>query len=117
MSRPDLDRLRDARAFADYALENADGLDAETLAFAAQPQHATLYDLAIIGETLNKVSVSVKAAAPDIEWREFYDLRNFIVHAYWQIDFAIIADVIRNELRPLIVKLEKLIAIVERLEK
>jgi len=117
MSRPDLDRLRDARAFAGYALENAGGLDAETLAVAAQPQHAALYNLAIIGETLNRVSAGIKAAAPGIEWREFYDLRNFIVHAYWQVDFEIIADVIQNRLHLLIRELENLIAFVERLEK
>ncbi len=117
MSRSDVDRLRDARIYARHAQDNAGGLGPEMLAEATQPQHAALYDLAVVGETLNKVSAQIRSIAPDIEWREFYDLRNFIVHAYWQVDLEIVADVIRNRLEPLVDELNKLIASVERSEK
>jgi uncharacterized protein with HEPN domain len=117
MNRSDLDRLRDARAFARHAQNNAGGLSAEALVKATQPQHAALYDLAVIGEALNRVSVEVKSAAPDIAWREFYDLRNFIVHAYWQIDLEIVAEVLSNRLDALIAELHQLIPLVERLER
>jgi len=113
MNRSDLERLRDAREFARYAQDDAAGLGAHSLAQVRQTLHAVLYDLAVIGETLNKVSVGVKSSAPGIAWREFYDLRNFIVHAYWQIDLGIVADVINNQLGPLVAELEKLIAFVE----
>jgi uncharacterized protein with HEPN domain len=116
MNRSDLDRLRDARAFARHAKDSAGNLSPAALAGATQPQHAALYNLAIIGETLNRVSSQVKSAAPNIEWREYYDLRNFIVHAYWQVDLEIIADVVRNRLDQLIEELNDLIAIVERSE-
>lgn len=117
MNRSDLDRLHDAREFARYAQDDAGGLTAEVLADATQPQHAALYDLAIVGETLNKVSGGVKSAAPALPWRPLADLRNLIVHAYWQIDFEIIADVIQNRLDPIIAELDRLIAFVERSEK
>lgn len=117
MNRSDLDRLRDARAFARDAQNNAGGLSAQTLAKATQPRHAALYDLAVVGEALNRVWVEVKSTAPNVEWREFYDLRNFIVHAYWQIDLEIVADVISNRLDALIVELDQLTPLVERLEK
>jgi uncharacterized protein with HEPN domain len=117
MNRSDLDRLRDAREFVRYAQDNAGGLSAEVLADAKQPQHAALYDLVVIGETLNKVSAEVKSAAPALEWRLVADLRNLIVHAYWQIDLDIIADVIKNRLDPLSGKLDSLIAFIERSER
>jgi uncharacterized protein with HEPN domain len=117
MNRSDLDRLRDARAYAGYAKENAGGLSAGALAASLQPQHAALFDLVIVGETLNRVSAEVKSAADDIEWRLIADLRNLIVHAYWQIDFRIIADVVKDRTDPLIVKLDTLIAVVERIEQ
>jgi uncharacterized protein with HEPN domain len=116
MIRTDLDRLRDARAYARYALDNAGSLSAEGLAETTQPQHAALYNLVIVGETLHRVSAEVKGAAPAMEWRGYSDLRNYIVHSYWQIDFAIIAEVIRNRLDPLISELDPLIAFVERAE-
>jgi uncharacterized protein with HEPN domain len=116
MIRSDLDRLRDAHAFSQYARDNGGGLSADVLAEALQPQHAALFDLVIVGETLNKVSAEIKTTAPTIEWRLVADLGNIIVHAYWQIDREIIADVIENRLDPLVAELNELIAFVERSE-
>ncbi len=113
MKRDDLQRLRDARDFAKFAQANAGGLSAESFAEAHQPQHAALYNLAVVGEALNKVSVEVKNAAPDLPWREAVELRNIIIHSYWQIDLEIIAGVIKNRLDPLIAQLDGLIATVE----
>ncbi len=117
MNRSDLDRLRDARGFARHAQDNAGSLRAAALAVAQQPQHAALYKLVIIGETLHRVSAEIETAAPTRDWRNFSDLRNYIVHSYWQIDFEIVADVIRNRLDALIDDLDPLIPFVERLEK
>jgi uncharacterized protein with HEPN domain len=115
MKRDDLDRLRDARAFAQLAIFNAGSFDAAALVDAKQPQHAALYNLVIVGEAMNKVSPEIKAAAPAIDWRDISDFRNHIVHSYWQIDFEIVADVIRNRLGVLIAELDRLIPLVERL--
>jgi uncharacterized protein with HEPN domain len=109
--------LRDAREYAQHALSNAANLRADALARAIQSQHAALYDLVIIGETLNRVSAAIKGAAPAMEWRGYSDLRNYIVHSYWQIDFEIIAEIVRNRLAPLIADLDTLIAFVERSER
>jgi uncharacterized protein with HEPN domain len=117
MNRSDVERLCDARNFADYARVSAGGLPPEILAEAIQPLHAALYNLAVIGEALNKVSAGVKSAAPGIDWKSYANLRNFIVHAYWQIDLEIVADVIQNRLDPLVAELNTLIEFVERSEK
>ncbi|MFY9696507.1 MAG: HepT-like ribonuclease domain-containing protein [Xanthobacteraceae bacterium] len=61
---------------------------------------------------MNKVSAAVKRAGPAIEWRLVVDLRNLIVHAYWQIDLEIIANVIENRLDLLIAELDTLIEFV-----
>jgi uncharacterized protein with HEPN domain len=114
MIRLDLDRLRDAREFARHAQNNAGGLSAATLAEAIQPQHAALYDIAIIGETLNRISTEIKGVAPRIEWRLIAALRNIIIHSYWQIDLGIIANIVEHRLDPLIVELDKLIDFVEQ---
>lgn len=116
MNRTELERLRDARDFSQHAQGNAGGLSAEILADALQPQHAALYDLAVIGETLHRVSAEVKSSSFDIKWKEFAELRNFIIHSYWQLDFEIIADVVETELDILINQLDRLIAFVERSE-
>jgi uncharacterized protein with HEPN domain len=116
MNRSDLDRLRDARHFAHEAIGHATGLSAEVLATATQPQHAALYALTIVGETLGKIPTDLRNEAPKIRWRAITALRNHVVHAYWQVDLEIIADVIENRLDPLIEELNKLIAFVERID-
>lgn len=116
MIRSDLDRLRDARDFARHAVDNAGGLSAQILAQAWQPQHAALYDLVIVGETLGKISAEVKSAAPHIQWRRISDLRNILVHAYWQVDFEAVAGIVENRIGPLVEDLNRLIALVERSE-
>lgn len=113
MSRSDLDRLHDARAFVSHARGNAGGLPAHILADAVQPQHAALFDLAVVGEALSKVSSAIRSAAPDLPWKAIINLRNVIVHSYWQVDLDLIADVIENHLDPLNVELDALIALVE----
>jgi uncharacterized protein with HEPN domain len=117
MNRSDLDRLRDACDFAEFVHGDAGGLSAAVLAEAYQPQHAALFDLVVIGESLSKVSAEVKSAAPDLPWKSISNLRNIIVHSYWQIDLEIIADVIENDLDPLLAELTRLIAFVERTGK
>lgn len=114
MNRSDLDRLRDARDYAWHAGNNAGGLSADLLAGAVQPQHAALFDLVVIGEALNKVSSEIKSAGPAVPWQAIINLRNIIVHGYWQIDLEIIADIIANRLDPLVAELDKLIELVER---
>ena len=111
MTRSDLDRLRDARDYATHARSSAGGLSGDVLAEAVQPQHAALYALAVVGEALSK---EVKSAAPGLPWKAIVDLRNIIVHGYWQIDLEIIADIIENRVNPLIAELNKLIELVER---
>ena len=117
MIRSDLERLRDAREFAHQALNHATGLPADILAEARQPQHAALYALTIVGEALGGVSGEVRSAAPEIPWDAITGLRNHVIHAYWQIDLEIIAEVIENRIAPLLAELDKLIGLVERTER
>jgi uncharacterized protein with HEPN domain len=116
MSRSDLDRLRDARDFARHAFSHATGLDGDVLAQALQPQHAAFYALAVVGEALSKIPADLRSAAPAIQWDAIVALRNHLVHAYWQIDLEIIAGIIKNRIHPLVAELEKLIALVEKMD-
>jgi uncharacterized protein with HEPN domain len=94
-----------------------DRIAADILAEALQPQHAALYALTIVGEASGGVSKEVRSAAPEIPWDALKGLRNHVIHAYWQIDLEIIAEVIENRITPLLAELDKLIALVERTER
>jgi uncharacterized protein with HEPN domain len=114
MTRGPLEWLADARAFAQYAMQDAGGLSAEILAGALQPQHAALYDLVVVGEALNNVPEAVQSLAPEIPWAAVVGLRNRIVHAYWQIDLEIIANIIEHRLEPFMDEIDRLVDLIKR---
>ena len=39
-----------------------------------------------------------KDAHPEVEWRSIGDMRNFLVHEYFQVDSEVVFSVIHNEI-------------------
>lgn len=62
---------------------------------------AILREIGIIGEAVNALPEVVTARRPEIGWRQIGAMRNFLVHEYFNIDEAVIEDVITNDLEPL----------------
>ena len=54
------------------------------------------------------MSDATKSAHPDVEWRPPTQLRNRIVHGYWDIDLDILVSTIRENLPQLITDLRLL---------
>ncbi len=70
---------------------------------------AVSMSIGIVGEAASRISAGYKTAHPDIEWQPIIGMRNFIIHAYFKIDIAIIWDTITENISPLIAKLEDLL--------
>ncbi len=62
---------------------------------------ATLREIGIIGEAVNALPEDITAKRPEIAWRQIAAMRNFLVHEYFNIDQAVVEDVITNDLDPL----------------
>jgi len=60
--------------------------------------YATIRCLELIGESVRQLSEQFKEANPEIEWRKIVDLRNILIHEYFEIEPEIIWDVIKNEI-------------------
>ncbi len=48
--------------------------------------YALVKALEIVGEGANLVSSEIKSKFPDIPWKEMIDMRNFLVHEYFDIN-------------------------------
>lgn len=59
----------------------------------------------------------IRSEAPALLWRPIIALRNYLIHAYWQIDLDIIADVIDHRIDPFLAELDALIAVVQSMDK
>jgi uncharacterized protein with HEPN domain len=113
MSRSVVDRLKDIILSAELAARHARGLDAPSLKVADQPRDAALFRIAIIGEVASKLPAEVQTLAPEIPWDQVKDMRNHIIHGYWQIDFEIVAETIALDLEPLTTSVNRLIELIE----
>ncbi len=70
---------------------------------------AVVHNLTVIGEAANHVPAEIAARYSEIPWRQMIDLRNFSVHAYWNLRPSVIWDTIQNDLPPLVEPLRKLL--------
>jgi uncharacterized protein with HEPN domain len=114
MSRSDLDRLKDIVHSADLAARHAGNLDAVALSAADPLRDAALFRIAVIGEAASRLPAEIQALAPEIPWNLVKNMRNHIVHGYWQIDFHIVAETIALDLEPLKATAKRLIQLIER---
>lgn len=57
--------------------------------------------LIVIGESARLLDGAARAEAPEIDWDKVVSFRNRAAHGYRSIDFAIVWDIVTNELEPL----------------
>jgi len=64
----------------------------------------------VIGEAAVRVPEADRIQWPSIPWRAVVGLRNRLIHAYDQINFDTLWDIVQNDLPPLIAALEEILA-------
>lgn len=70
---------------------------------------AVLYTLAIIGEAARTISPDLESAHPEIPWNDMRDMRNIIIHEYFQINLSIVWQTIQEDVNNLERPLRKLL--------
>lgn len=71
---------------------------------------AVMWNIGILGEAAGNIPADVRAANPNIPWREIISARNRIIHGYGQIDEDVIWDIVDRDIGNLLPQLESLIA-------
>ena len=104
--RPSLeDMLRAARKVVEYA----EGTTRESLPSIPMRLDAVLYEIVVLGEAARRLSTELRAAHPEVPWREIIGLRSVITHGYDQIDDDELWRVIERDLPDLLSKLEAIL--------
>jgi len=100
------DMLGAARKLRGYA----HGASRESL--AAQPMRldAMLYEIVVLGEAARRLSSEIRAAYPEVPWREIIGMRSVVTHGYDQIDEDELWEVIERDLPELMEKLETILS-------
>ena len=63
----------------------------------------------VVGEAATRVPEDFRERHPGIPWQDTADLRNRLIHAYDKVDLDRLWDIIREDLPPLIARLEAII--------
>lgn len=69
-------------------------------------QDGIIRQLEILGEAAGHVSEACRQDNQNIPWEQMVGVRNRLIHAYFDVDLAIIWDTVQNDLAPLSVQIE-----------
>jgi len=65
--------------------------------------------LEIVGEAANSVTNDFREQHPQIPWKKMIELRNRLIHGYFDINLDIVWDTVLEDLPPLVADLKKII--------
>lgn len=94
----DKGRLEHMMKSIEKVYDYTNGLEYESFSADSLRLHATMYNVQIIGEAVCKLTNEFKANHPNTNWRVIEKMKHILVHDYYQIDTAILWDVIKVDL-------------------
>ena len=110
----DLPRVEHILEAIDNALSYTAEVSKEQLLSDKILLHATIYNIQIIGEAVNKLTSGFKERHAQIPWRQIEKMRHILVHDYYKVNFDFVWLVLQDDLHPL---RENLLAILEEEKK
>ncbi len=106
MTAADDARLRHMRDAARAVLQFMTGRERADLDTDIMLAFAVTRGLEIVGEAAKNVSPELKAAHPDVPWREIGRARDLYAHGYFVLDMNRIWAVVHDDLPPLLAQLD-----------
>lgn len=104
--RPDAIRLRHMLDAAREALHFAQGKTEHNIGEDRQLALSLVKEIEIIGEAASKVSEPTRSQLTQIPWLDIVDMRNHLIHAYFDVDVGVVWDTVSKDLPPLISALD-----------
>lgn len=97
-----LEASRDAVSFTQN--KNRGSLDADKMLCLS-----IVRCIEIIGEAASRLSPECQTEFPQIPWKNIINMRNRLIHAYYDINLNTVWSTITDDLPPLIAELEKIL--------
>lgn len=88
---------KDSQAYIQHILQSIslieryiDGVTQEEFLKSEEKQDLVSRRLEIIGEAVKQIPEEFKLSHPEIPWRDIGDMRNVLIHVYFDIDYTIV---------------------------
>ena len=105
----DLIRIRHMLTAAKEAIEFAGDKTRKSLEKDRLHLLAIIKSIEIIGEAASKVSETFKTENSNIPWNDIINMRNRLIHVYFEVNLDIVWQTVKTDLPDLIKALEKII--------
>lgn len=107
---PDVVRIRHMLQAAQLALQFIEDVDREDFEQNIGVQFQVIRALEIIGEAATTLSDAFQQAHPTLPWSLMKRMRNRLIHAYFNVDLAIVWDTLQDNLPSMIPELQRILA-------
>lgn len=114
MFKDDLTRIKHMLDSANEALSFINNKSREDLDQNKMLVLSLVKCIEIIGEAASKISEELKSKHQQIPWKDIIGMRNRLTHVYFDIDYNIVWETIKNELPSLREELKKITVLLEK---
>ena len=115
MSQPrgDFEYLTDIKNAATEALEFVEGMNSKDFSEDRKTLAAVVQKIAVIGEAANRIPDRIRRLAPVLPWQDVVDMRNKLIHDYYEIRTETVWLTVEQDLPPLITSISRVLADLE----
>jgi uncharacterized protein with HEPN domain len=106
MKREYADFLQDMLNNAELALDFVQGMEYDEFFEDEKSRYAVMRALEVIGEAARQIPDDVRAANPEIPWREITAMRNKLMHEYFGANMKVVWRTVQEDL-PIIIPVLK----------
>ena len=99
--RNDPKRLKDIIQVIDTILEYVANRTFEEFVADKRTYHAVIYNIMIMGEAANMLTLDFRESHSDTQWRQVTNMRNFLIHGYHNVEEDLVWEAITEDLLPL----------------
>lgn len=94
----DIDRLRHIDECIEHINDYLKGKSFEDMKADVMCFHAVVYNIMIIGEAANLLTIEFRNNHSEVPWRDIVDMRNVLVHGYITTNAVLIWETYTNDL-------------------
>ncbi len=105
----DIERLRHIAGSITHIEDYLRGKSFEQMQEDVMCYHAVVYNIMIIGEAANMLTMEFRESHPEVPWRQIIDMRNVLVHGYYNTSPLFVWETYTNDLPFLKEQMERFI--------
>ncbi len=109
MQSKDRIRMQHILDEANEARKYVEGISFDEFVEDGKTVRAVIRSIEVIGEAASKISIEFRKEHPDVPWQKIIGMRNRLIHVYFDIDYNVIWQTVKENLPPLIEQLQSIL--------